>query len=175
MFTGDLEHEGEEKLAEFYDFSQVELFKAGHHGSPTSSTEVLLQEIKPKICVACCCAGSVEYTDYLPNTFPSQAFYQRVSAYTDKIYVPSTVNRVVNTKDPTTTHQITNGKEITITNYSNGTELKSLHGNITVISSSTQDEPIVNCTGEKVVLKDTAWFKEMSALWEVYEKMKDDA
>ena len=36
LFTGDLEKEGEEKLAQKYDFTQVELFKAGHHGSPTS-------------------------------------------------------------------------------------------------------------------------------------------
>ena len=36
LFTGDLEKSGEEKLAERYDFTQVELFKAGHHGSSTS-------------------------------------------------------------------------------------------------------------------------------------------
>lgn len=165
LFTGDLEHEGEEKLAEFYDFSQVELFKAGHHGSPTSSTNVLLQEIKPKVCVACCCAGSVEYTDYLPNTFPSEEFYNRISEYTDKIYVPSTVNRVIDSEKPTVEYTL-NKQKIQITNYKNGTELKSLHGNITVISSANEAEVKVNCTGEKVVLKETAWFKEMSLLWQ---------
>ncbi len=165
LFTGDLEHSGEEKLAEKYDFTQVELFKAGHHGSPTSSTERLLKEIKPKICVACCCAGSVEYTDYLPKTFPSEEFYNRVSVYTDKIFVPSTINRVVNASNPTKEYEI-NNKKVTITNYDNGTQLKSLHGDITVISNGNEREVKVVCTGEQVVLKDTDWFKQMSLLWQ---------
>ena len=37
LFTGDLEKDGETKLVELNDLSQVELFKAGHHGSKTSS------------------------------------------------------------------------------------------------------------------------------------------
>lgn len=163
LFTGDLEHKGEEKLAEKYDFSQVELFKAGHHGSATSSTDILLQEIQPKVCVACCCAGSVEYTDYLPKTFPSEAFYNRISVYTDKIYATSTINRVVNQAKPTVEYTL-NGVKINITNFDNGSDLKSLHGNVTVVSSSDKDV-YVSCTGEQAVLKDTAWFREISSLW----------
>lgn len=159
LFTGDLEESGEQKLAEKYDFEQVELFKAGHHGSPTSSNECLLKEIQPKICVACCCAGSVEYTDYLPNTFPSRAFYNRISKYTDQIYVPVTVDLVINQEKPTVEY-----KGQIITNYNRGDNLVPLHGNITVISQSEKDV-YVKCSGEQKVLKDTDWFKNMSALW----------
>ncbi len=159
LFTGDLEKEGEEKLAEKYNFTQVELFKAGHHGSPTSSNEVLLKEIRPKICVVCCCAGSVEYIDYLPNTFPSRAFYQRISVYTDKIYVPMTVNLVINAEKPTVEY-----KGELITNYDRGNQLEPLHGNIVVFSEEGK-EVGVTCSGEQEVLKDTNWFKNMSQLW----------
>ena len=35
---------------------EVELYKAGHHGSKTSSSNALLEVIKPKIvCVSKCC------------------------------------------------------------------------------------------------------------------------
>lgn len=163
LFTGDLMENGEKKLAEKYDFSQVELFKAGHHGSATSSTDILLQEIQPKVCVACCCAGSVEYTDYLPKTFPSEEFYNRISVYTDKIYATSTINRVVNQAKPTVEYTL-NGVKINITNFDNGSDLKALHGNVTVVSSSDKDV-YVSCTGEQAVLKDTAWFREISSLW----------
>ena len=119
----------------------------------------LLKEIQPKICVACCCAGSVEYTDYLPNTFPSRAFYNRISKYTDQIYVPVTVDLVVNQEKPTVEY-----KGQIITNYNRGDNLVPLHGNITVISQSEKDV-YVKCSGEQKVLKDTDWFKNMSALW----------
>lgn len=62
LFTGDLEEEGEEALVENNTLPKCKLFKAGHHGSPTSSTEALLSVIQPEIvCVSCCC-GSEEYT-----------------------------------------------------------------------------------------------------------------
>ena len=159
LFTGDLEEKGEEYLAEKYDFTKVELFKAGHHGSPTSSTDTLLKEIQPEICVVCCCAGSVEYSDYLPNTFPSKEFYDRMSVYTSRIYAPMTVNIVVNAENPTTTY-----KGMTITNYNNGKELKPLHGNIVVISKGGE-KVYVECSAEQKVLKDTEWFKWMSSMW----------
>ncbi len=53
LFTGDLEEKGEEYLVQYNKLSQVELFKAGHHGSKTSSNDCLLDIIKPKIYVAC--------------------------------------------------------------------------------------------------------------------------
>ncbi len=148
LFTGDLEVEGEEKLAEKYDFSQVELFKAGHHGSPTSSNECLLNEIKPKICVACCCAGSVEYTDNLENTFPSQAVIDRMAKYTDKFYVPVTIDIKQN-------GTLSSGKP----NYDNDGEYKILNGNIVVVSEGGKDV-YVECSNNDTLLKDTEWFKQ---------------
>ena len=96
MFTGDLEREGEEEMAKFYDGSteektlpQVDLFKAGHHGSKTSSNDCLLSIIKPKMCVVSCCCGTNEYTGITDNQFPTQDFISRISKYTDAVYVTS--------------------------------------------------------------------------------------
>ena len=96
LFTGDLEEDGEEYLVQNNNLSQVELYKAGHHGSKTSSNDVLLEKIKPKIVCTTCVAGSVEFLTTAPqnlsNSFPTQAFIDRVSQYTDKVYVTSTIN-----------------------------------------------------------------------------------
>ena len=83
LFTGDLEEDGEISLVESNELPKVELFKAGHHGSKTSSNDVLLKVIEPEIVCVCCCAGSVEYTQNFENTFPTQAMIDRVSLYTD--------------------------------------------------------------------------------------------
>ena len=92
LFTGDLEEEGEEYLVQYNQLPEVELFKAGHHGSPTSSNDVLLSVIKPKNIVVCCCCGSDEYTDNNANQFPSQAFINRAAMYTENIYCTTIVS-----------------------------------------------------------------------------------
>ncbi len=92
LFTGDLEIEGEQYLVEYNTLPQVELFKAGHHGSKTSSNDCLLEVIKPKVVCVCCCAGSDEYTSNTQNQFPTQAMIDRVAAYTDAVYVTSIAN-----------------------------------------------------------------------------------
>ncbi len=52
LFTGDLEAEGEAYLAATYgDHLQSDVFKAGHHGSKTSSTATLLRYVQPEIAV----------------------------------------------------------------------------------------------------------------------------
>ena len=96
LMTGDLELEGEEAMAKYYDNStpdktlpRVDLFKAGHHGSKTSSNDCLLEKIAPSIVCVCCCAGNAEYTDYYKNDFPTQDFIDRVAKYTDEVYVTS--------------------------------------------------------------------------------------
>ena len=50
-----MEKEGEERLASYYDGStpdrvlpHCDLFKGGHHGSKTSSSEEFINEINPK-------------------------------------------------------------------------------------------------------------------------------
>ena len=48
LLTGDLEKEGELSLIEKNDLPKVTLYKAGHHGSKTSSNECLLEVIQPE-------------------------------------------------------------------------------------------------------------------------------
>jgi len=133
LFTGDLEEEGEESLVELNHLPTVDVYKAGHHGSRTSSHDVLLNVIQPEIVCVCCCAGSSQYNAKPQNTFPSQDFVNRVSKHTDKVYV--------------TTLCI---------DYKNN-QFESMNGNIVV--SFTAGEATVNCSNSNTLLKDTEWFK----------------
>lgn len=146
LLTGDLEKEGEESMAAYYDGStkektlpHVDLFKAGHHGSKTSSNDCLLSLITPDICCVCCCAGSSEYTVDNLNVFPTQDFINRIAKYTDKVYVTSYLDYQ---------ESINEGKQV----------FKSLNGNIT-ISCNGQDVGI-NASNNVTKLKDSAWFNE---------------
>ena len=87
LFTGDLEDKGELSLIEKNELPEVDVYKAGHHGSKTSSTKELMEVIKPDIVCVCCCAGSAEYTDKNENQFPAQIFIDNVAPYTDRVYV----------------------------------------------------------------------------------------
>lgn len=138
LFTGDLEKEGEEYLVEYNELPEVELFKAGHHGSPTSSNDVLLDVIKPKNIVACCCCGSDEYTDENANQFPSQAFITRASKHTENIYVPTIVS------DNADGYESMNGDIVFYYNRADGEEEGSLK---------------LWCSNNTTKLKDTEWFK----------------
>ena len=162
LFTGDLEASGEAHLVDpesKNNLPEVELYKAGHHGSPTSSNDCLLSIIKPKISVACCCAGSVEYTDNLENTFPSQAFINRIAPYTDKVYVPIYIDIMDNPEYKPGSSKM---------KYKNSGEYKQLNGNIVVLSpADTRDdedniiisEVTVMGSNNSTKLKDTDWFK----------------
>lgn len=141
MQTGDLELEGEEKMVEYYDGStkektlpKVTLFKAGHHGSKTSSNECLLSIIQPDICTICCCAGGSEYTSNYNNVFPTQEFINRIAKYTDQVYVTSFFDE----------------KDLVF---------KSLNGNI--IISSNGSNVAVAASNNLIKLKDTEWFNEI--------------
>jgi competence protein ComEC len=138
-FTGDLEGDreesGERKLVELNpDLPEVEVYKAGHHGSKSSSHDVLLEKIKPRHVVVCCCAGSSEYTDASENQFPTQEFIDRIESYTDRVYV--------------TTLSV---------DYKNNI-FKSFNGNIVFYSASSG--VTVSCSDNDVKLKDSDWFKE---------------
>lgn len=135
LFTGDLEKNGEKYLVEMNDLPHVEVFKGAHHGSYTASTDVLLSEITPERICVCCCAGSTEYTKEPANTFPAQAFINRVAKYTDKVYV-TTVSL-----------------DGTVKNFS------PMNGTITVYSLGDKDV-YVNCSNNNDILKDTEWFKK---------------
>ena len=131
LFTGDLEKHGEASLVANNKLPKCKLYKGGHHGSPTSSTDALLSVIKPEIVCVCCCAGSDEYTKEPANMFPSQAFVDRIAPYTQKVYVTTMV-------------------------ADNANGYQSMNGNI-VVSSSGGDVS-VNCSNNNTLLKDTEWF-----------------
>ena len=133
LFTGDLEKEGEEKLVEMNDLPKVKLYKAGHHGSKTSSSDALLSVIQPEIVCVCCCAGSPEYTKTAENQFPTQQFIDRIAPYTDEVYVTTLCIDYANDK------------------------FTSMNGNIVV--ASVDGEVTVACSASSAVLKDTEWFK----------------
>jgi len=149
LFTGDLEKEGELALLEHYKYNdndpnndddtlgQVELYKAGHHGSKTSSCDEFLYVIQPEIVVVTCVAGSSEYTSKNANQFPTQEFIDNVSIYTDKIYVTSLC-----------------------LDY-DAALFESFNGTIAICSSGddANDATTVLCSDNTTVLKDTEWFK----------------
>ncbi len=152
IFTGDLEAEGEEYLIEKNNLSQVAMYKAGHHGSNTSSSSEFLQVIKPQMVVVQCVAGSVEYTDDLNNTFPTQGFINNIAKYTDKVYAPNTIE-IVQVKGADTPNDKSDD------DYDNSGELLLLNGNIQVISDAEKGV-YVECSNNNTLLKDTEWFKE---------------
>lgn len=177
LFTGDLEEDGEEHLAEKYDLPQVELFKGGHHGSPTSSNECLLKEIRPKVVCVCCCAGSTEFTQNPANTFPSQEFINRVSKYTDKVYVTTVAELEYEATDTASSKvykfDIELNKYVYVGKNNGGTHKCSvsgytaLNGNIRVVSALSA--VTVDCTNNNTKLKDTTWFSEhrtMPSYWQ---------
>lgn len=141
LFTGDLEEEGEERLVENNSLPKCKLFKGGHHGSPTSSNECLLSVIQPEVVCVCCCAGYEEYTSNKNNTFPSQAFVDRVGKYTDKVYV--------------TTRQKMEGEE-------SEEDFTSMNGVITVASDGIAFS--VHGSNNDYVLWSTEWF-EKNRVW----------
>ena len=135
LFTGDLEEDGEEYLVQMNTLPEVDLYKAGHHGSKTSSSEALLEVVKPDMVCVCCCAGSPEYTKTDANQFPTQEFINRIATYTEKVYVTTLC-----------------------VDYEAGT-FQSMNGNIAVVTD--KNGITVNCgSGDDRVLKEWEWFKQ---------------
>ena len=136
LFTGDLEEDGEKELVDYYETNHgglphCVLYKAGHHGSKTSSTQKLLTAITPDYVCVCCCAGSDEYTDNPDNQFPTKQMIQNVSAHTDNIFVTSMINA--------------QGEAV------------SMNGNI--VFSVKNGEISIECSNNNTILKETDWFK----------------
>lgn len=133
LFTGDLEESGESYLVTNNNLPEVVLFKGGHHGSYTATSDALLNVIKPKVVCICCCTGTQEFGAKPENTFPAQAMINRVAKHTDLVFATSLW---VDTK----------------------TTAKSLNGNITLTCNNLG----VNLTASNNVtmLKDTQWFKD---------------
>lgn len=141
LFTGDLEGKGEEYLVDMNDLPEVELFKGGHHGSKTSSTDKLLNKIKPKRVAVCCCAGATEYTSNPDNTFPTQAFIDRISKHTDEVYCTSLC-----------------------VDYKAG-NFTSMNGDIVFMYAD--DKLKLWCSNNITKLKDTDWFRQNRKGWGV--------
>lgn len=138
LFTGDLEAAGEKSLVEKNDLPRCKLFKAGHHGSPTSSTEELLSVIQPEIvCVTCCCGWKEYNQKEQANVFPSQAFCDRVRKYTDKVYVT--------------------------TMYSETAEGNHVPLNGNIVISSDGGEVKVTCSGSAEPFTQSEWYKTYRA------------
>lgn len=140
LLTGDLEEDGEEKLVDNNNLPECALFKAGHHGSKTSSNDILLNVIKPKNVIFTCVAGSTEYTNTPDNTFPTQLAIDRISKYTKNCYVTS-VCTSTSKNNPTG-------------DYSS---FESMNGDI--VFTSNKDGYSVKCTNNNTILKDTIWFE----------------
>ncbi len=149
LFTGDLEASGEEKLVDYYNggsnrnvkpLPQCVLYKAGHHGSKTSSTTKLMSAIKPKYVCVCTCAGTSEYTSIDENQFPTQDFIDRVAPYTDKVYVTSQVDNYVDK------------------GWSSNGTVKPMNGN--VVFTWADGKAVMYFSNNDILLKDTEWFKK---------------
>lgn len=137
LFTGDLEADGEASLISDKmenNLPEVEVYKAGHHGSKTSSSLALLEVVKPKAVCVCCCAGSSQYTSKLENQFPTQIFINNVSKYTTNVYVTTIC-----------------------TNYDEG-KFESFNGNIVICANRNEDNTF-QFSNNDTKLKDTEWFK----------------
>lgn len=162
LFTGDLEEDGESRMVDYYATAsnsksaydilpEVELYKAGHHGSKTSSTEKLLAVIKPKYVAVCCCCGSPEYTVNNNNTFPTQQMITNVGKYTDKIYVTTLATNLPEKND--------DGNYTSQSGYG----FTSMNGDIVFYSKSGKLN--LYCSNNDTILKETDWFKE-NRIWD---------
>lgn len=145
LFTGDLEAGAERKIVDYYNdnndpLPQCKLYKAGHHGSKTSSSVELMAAIKPEYVVVCACCGTSEYTDVNETQFPTQQFIENVAPYTDKVYVTSMVDNYVDKND-----------------WSKQGTVKSMNGN--VVFACTDGQITITCSASDLILKDTEWFK----------------
>ena len=86
----------------------------------------------------CCCCGTTEYTSNPANTFPAQAFIDRVSQYTANIYC-TTLILDYSAKEPEN-------------------QYTSMNGNIVFYTKN--GKLYLYCSNNTTVLKDTEWFKE---------------
>lgn len=149
LFTGDLESGDTKKGGEEYLVENnqslinlkengkthgVTLYKAGHHGSKTSSGTALLEAIRPEYVGVCCCAGSDEYKATPDNTFPTQAFINRIAEYTDKIFVTTLC-----------------------VDWSKG-EYTSFNGNIVFWITPDLQNVNLDCSNNNKKLRETEWF-----------------
>ncbi|MCM1529440.1 MAG: MBL fold metallo-hydrolase [Alistipes sp.] len=92
IFTGDAEKQVEKQILENYPLRHIDVYKAGHHGSDTSSSEEFLEAISPDYAVISCGEG---------NSYghPHDVTVEKLEKYTDKIYRTDLCGTVVITTD----------------------------------------------------------------------------
>ncbi|MCM1506512.1 MAG: MBL fold metallo-hydrolase [Ruminococcus flavefaciens] len=92
IFTGDAEKLAEKEMIESGNLEDIDVYKTGHHGSDTSSSEDFLNVIKPDYAVISCGEG---------NSYghPCDITIENLSKFTDKIYRTDLVGTVVFTSD----------------------------------------------------------------------------
>ncbi len=124
LFTGDLEKDGEKSLIEMNKsvLCEVNVFKAGHHGSKTSNTEELLAIIKPDIVMFCCAMGRNQYDSAPENIFPTQKAVDNIKMHGSTMYCGRALN------EETGEVELYNGNVVFVSN-SNG--LKTYCSNVT--------------------------------------------
>ncbi len=146
LLTGDLENEdgsAESKLIENNNLPKCAFYKAGHHGSKTSSSLELLEKINPDIVAVSCTAGTKEYpVKSEANQFPTQTALDNISQYTDSVYVTCQTG------------------DISARNSDAG--YNELNGTIVVYSSNNVVS--VACTNGNTKLKDSDWLKNELAV-----------
>ena len=79
IFTGDAEKQAEKEMIDAGVTLDADVYKAGHHGSDTSSSVEFLEAVSPKYVVISCGEG---------NSYghPKDITLENLSKYTDKIY-----------------------------------------------------------------------------------------
>lgn len=92
ILTGDAETLAEAEMLESGRMNRTTVYKAGHHGSSTSSSKKFIDAIAPDYAVISCGEG---------NSYghPSEAVIKRISGYTDKIYRTDLCGSVVFVSD----------------------------------------------------------------------------
>jgi len=152
IFTGDLEKNGEDRLVNYYNtnhngLGKSVLYKGGHHGSETSSHPLLMGAIKPDYVCVCSCVGTYEYPFNDVNRFPSQGFIDRVSPYTDAVYITTLIESKAA--------------------YDAG-NFKSFNGNIIFMVKEGDGDISISFSNNNLKLKETTWFednREMPEAW----------
>ena len=92
LLTGDAEAESEAAMLYSGLLGKVSLYKAGHHGSAYSSTDALLEVIRPDAAVISC--GSEN-----PYGHPAQSTLERLGRYTDNIFRTDTCGTIIAESD----------------------------------------------------------------------------
>jgi len=140
LFTGDLESGGEKKLINMNpDLKDVYFYKAGHHGSSTSSSVEFLEAISPDIVFVGCVAGSSEYSSNNKGQFPTQEFVDRITKYTDKIYITSLC-----------------------IDYKAG-DIAPYNGDLVICYFKSEKSYSVICSDNNSIFKESQWFKDNRA------------